>query len=183
MNGDELTPSEKKSIESLPRERIPDRRLEKRTVRALRKRGMLGARSGIGITISPAWAAVAAAAMIALAAGGFALGQWVGARQTANAMLAMHEKDNLRLAAEVQRAGTAYVTALNALAANLDAQEPDTKAQGRQVALAALYAAAERVVSIAPDDPVAQSILWTMDRSTGLEADSETRAATHYVWF
>lgn len=183
MNDDELTPSERKAFDSLPRERIPDHALEERTVRSLRRRGLLGARSRSGITLSPAWAAVAAAAMVALAIGGFALGQWSGSRQTAGAMLALQEQNGLRLAAEVQRTGTAYITALNTLVENLEGQDPALQAQGRQVAISALYAAADLVMDIAPDEPVAQNIAWALDESWEARAGSDSTSSKHFVWF
>jgi hypothetical protein len=183
MTDDELYPSEKKSLQGLPRERVPDPSLEERTVRALRRRGLLRAHSPRGIVLSPTWMALAAGLAIALLAGGFALGQWVGSRQTAKAMLAVQEQDGLRLAAEVQRTGTAYITALNTLVEGLKGQAPEVQAQGRQVALSALYAAADLVVTIAPDEPVAQNIMWALDQSPGPEVEPGKVPPKHYVWF
>lgn len=183
MKDEELTPSERKAFDSLPRERIPEHALKKRTMRSLRGRGLLRERSRPGITLSPAWAAVAAAAMVALAIGGFALGQWSGSRQTADAMLAMQEQNGLRLAAEVQRTGTAYITALNTLVENLEGQDPELQAQGRQAAISALYAAADLVVNIAPDEPVAQNIVWALDQSKGVPDESDGTPPTHFFWF
>jgi hypothetical protein len=183
MVDDELTPSERKSFEGLPRERVPEPGLEERTVRGLRGRGLLRARSPRGIVLSPTWIALAAGLAVALLAGGFALGQWVGSRQTAKAMLAVQEQDGLRLAAEVQRTGTAYVTALNTLVENLKGEDPQVQAQGRQVAISALYAAADLVVTIAPDEPMAQNIVWALDESRGPTAQADTAATRHYVWF
>ncbi len=191
MKDEELTPSERKALESLPRERIPDRALKERTVSSLKERGLLSERgrwilrerSRPGITLSPAWAAVAAAAMIAIAVGAYALGQWTGSHQTTKAMLAVQEQNGLRLAAEVQRTGTAYVTALNTLVENLEGQDPELQAQGRQVAISALYAAADLVVNIAPDEPVAQNIVWALDQSEEVSAESKTPPPKHFVWF
>ena len=183
MNDEKLTPSERQSFDSLPRERIPDHGLEERTVRELTRRRLLRERGRLGITLSPAWAAVAAAVVVALVAGGFALGQWVGSRQTAQVMLAVQEQNGLRLAAEVQRTGTAYITALNTLVENLKGQDAEVQAQGRQVAISALYAAADLVVTIAPDEAVAQNILWALDQIGGPELESRTEPPKHYVWF
>jgi hypothetical protein len=41
---DELTPREREALKALPRERMPGRLLEERTVQALRQRGLLRAR-------------------------------------------------------------------------------------------------------------------------------------------
>ncbi len=183
MVDDKITSSEKKSFERLPRELIPDRRLEERTVAALRRRGLLRARSPKTIVLSPPWMALAAGLAIALLAGGFALGQWVGSRQTAQAMLAAQEQNGLRLAAEVQRTGTAYIAALNTLVENLKGQDAQVQAQGRQVALSALYAAADLVVTIAPDEPVAENILWALDQSPAPRTEPGTAPPKHYIWF
>lgn len=183
MTDEQLTPSEKKSFQGLPRELIPDGRLEERTVRALRRRGLLRAHTHRRIVLSPSWIALAAGLAIALLAGGFALGQWVGSRQTAQAMLAVQEQNGLRLAAEVQRTGTAYITALNTLVENLKGQDAQVQAQGRQVAISALYAAADLVVTIAPDEPVAQNILWAFDQSPVPQTEPGTAPPKHYVWF
>ena len=183
MKDEEPTPSERKAFDSLPRERIPDHAVEERTVKSLRRRGLLGKRGRSGITLSPGWAAVATAAMVALAIGGFALGQWSGSRQTAGAMLAMQELNGLRMAAEVQRTGTAYIRALNTLVENLEGQDPELQTQGRQVAISALYAAADLVVNIAPDEPVAQNIVWVLDRSGEGTAEADGPPPKHYVSF
>jgi hypothetical protein len=183
MNDEQLTQSERESLDSLPRERIPDHRLKKRTIAALRSQGILRKPARRGITLSPAWVAVAAAVTIALVAGGFAMGQWAGSRQTAQAMLAMHEQDGLRLAAEVQRTGTAYITALNTLVENLNDQDAEVQTQGRQVAISALYAAADLVVNIAPDEPVAQNILWALDQSEEAPAEQPAQRPKHFVYF
>jgi hypothetical protein len=183
MKDDELTSSERKAFDSLPRESVPDHALEERTVKSLRRRGFLGSRSRSGITLSPVWPALAAAALVLFTLGGFALGHWSGARQTTDAMLAMQEQNGLRLAAEVQRTGTAYITALNTLVENLEGQDPELQAQGRQVAISALYAAADLVVNIAPDEPVAQNIVWALDQSGEMPEEDDGTPPRHYVSF
>lgn len=82
MNDEDLTPDERSAFASLPRERRPSDLLEERTVGALRAAGLLGARR----RRDPrrAWPrAAAAAAVLALMAGSFALGQRVGTRGAA----------------------------------------------------------------------------------------------------
>jgi hypothetical protein len=98
-------------------------------------------------------------------------------------MLAMQEQNGLRLAAEVQRTGTAYITALNTLVENLEGQDPELQAQGRQVAISALYAAADLVVNIAPDEPVAQNIVWALDQSDEAPEEADDTPPRHYVSF
>ena len=73
MNENELTPEERAAFEALPREREPSRRLEERTVTDLRERGLLRRARGSGA--SRILRATAAAAAIAVFAGGFAAGR------------------------------------------------------------------------------------------------------------
>jgi hypothetical protein len=128
--------------------------------------------------------AVAAAAAVAVIVGSFSLGQWAGSRQTAQAMLALHERDSLQLATAVQQAGTAYVTALAALAANRIGQDPRTMEKGKEVALTALHAAANQVVSLVPDDPVARNILLAMQQARQQQqADPDDKDQHEVVWF
>lgn len=184
MNDDELSPGERKALDALPRERIPNRGLEERTVRTLKNRGLLRAPGRSGITLSPKWATVLAAAVVAVVVGSFALGQYTGSRQTARAMLAMHEQDSFRLAAEVQRAGTAYIRALNALSESSRRRDPAAHEQGREAAVAALYAAAELVATLTPDDPLAANILRVSEEtSRDRSAAGEERAERRIVWF
>ena len=73
MNENELTPEESVAFEALPREREPSRLVEERTVAELRERGLL--RRGRGSGASRILRATAAAAAVALFAGGFAAGR------------------------------------------------------------------------------------------------------------
>ena len=102
-------------LAALPRERMPSRLLEERTVKALRTRGLLRHRRP-----GAAWMAAAAAA-VALFAGGFALGQWTGSRTMSDSMLAIRQQSAEDAAALVQRTGSAYVLALASLASHADA--------------------------------------------------------------
>jgi hypothetical protein len=164
----ELTPEERAALDALPRERVPGRMLEERTINALRDGGLLGsaapARQSVegparkGERGRPWWTAAAAmAAGIALFAGGLSVGQMLGARQTADAFQTVFEEGDARLASRVQRAGSDYVTALEALAEAGDAAA-DT-GQALEVALTALWAAANEIVRLAPDDPLTARIL------------------------
>ena len=73
MNENELTPEERAAFEALPREREPSRLVEERTVAKLRERGLLRRASGSGA--SRILRVAAAAAAIAVFAGGFAAGR------------------------------------------------------------------------------------------------------------
>ena len=180
----ELTDAERESLDALPRETDPGRLLEERTVRALREKGLLAASRASGIAVSPPahsrehgrpwWRSAAAlAAGIALFAGGMSIGQILGSRQTAEAFQSVFEEGDVRLASQVQRAGSEYVAALEALA-DVDGAAADS-GQALEVALTALWAAANEIVRLAPDDPLAARILQ------GFEARAEDRGEYRQV--
>lgn len=162
---DELTATERERFEALPREAMPGRLLEERIVGELRTRGFLGERR----SRHPAWApfplAAAAAAGIALFASGLALGQWLGARHTAETMLAVQRQDAANAASAVQRTGAAYLSALGALAQASASSDPAEVARARQAAQNVLHEAANEMVRMAPDDPVSAHILQGLDRA------------------
>jgi len=165
---DELTAAERQALDALPRESDPGQLLEERTVRALREQGLLATARVSGTTdvsaahvapqSRPWWRSAAAiAAGIALFAGGMSIGQVLGSRQTAEAFQTVFEDGDVRLASQVQRTGSEYVAALEALTA-ADGAAADS-GQAVEVALTALWAAANEIVRLAPDDPLAARIL------------------------
>jgi len=101
---------------------------------------------------------IQAAAALLLFAGGFLAGELRGARQAPQPRLAA-QGDPFAVAAEVQRTGTQYVTALASLR-KLD--DPATKAQGREAALSVLYGAAHELTRLAPEDAEARQLLETV---------------------
>lgn len=163
----------------LPREREPGRLLEERTVAALRKRGILTHRRSR--RLRSARLAGAMAASIALFASGVVVGQWLGSRATTSAVIAMQQGDPQRTAAQVQRAGSAYVGALQALAHLSDSTSTEVTAQGREVALTALHAAANEVIRIAPNDPIAAEILRGFQRVR--QQTTQPQHLRQIVWF
>jgi len=116
MHDDDLSPDELAALRALPRERDPGDLLEHRTVRALRARNLLRQPERRGIVLSPAWLTAAAAVLLAVFTGGFAIGQWLEARQNDQTMIAMREHDAAQAAAMVQQTGSAYLAALSAFA-------------------------------------------------------------------
>jgi hypothetical protein len=163
---EDLTPAEREAFDSLPREANPGELLEERTVKALREEGLLAAGAApVGQAPSreaavprPWWQLVAAiAASIALFAGGVSVGQVLGARQTADAFQTVFEDGDALLAAQVQRTGSDYVAALAALAETSGAVADSS--QALEVALTALWAAANEIVRLAPDDVLTARIL------------------------
>jgi len=183
MTDHELTAEERQALDGLTREREPGRMLEERTVKALREEGLLASSTaaGIGAGAQPAarieerhrswWRSAAAiAAGIALFAGGLSVGQMLGARQTADAFQSVFEDGDVLLASQVQRAGSDYVAALAALTAADGRAAADTS-QALEVALTALWAAANEIVRLAPDDPVTARILQGFQAKAQESAD------------
>ncbi len=191
MRDDDLTSDERERLLALPRELDPDDSLEERTVRALRAHGLLRAAPArvVRFPLSPAWIGMAAAACFALFAGGFAMGSWLEARHTTRVVTEMHEQDAARAAALVQQTGSAYVSAMAALAAASEGARlgagsgsapAGDLAQGREVAVNALHAAANQLVRIAPEDPLAVRILAGMRNAAARDTASAT---DRLVWF
>ena len=166
----------------LPRETLPSALLEERTVRELRKRGLLRRQRILPIS----WLAGSVAASIALFATGVAVGQWLGTRNTISTVAELASQTSpAAAAAQVQQTGTAYVQALEALvnSANQTQGQPSDP-QAREVALTALHAAANEVVRLAPNDPVAAKILQGIEQARR-QADPpiEQQASRQIVWF
>ena len=186
MNADdELTPVERRALEALARERSPRPELEERVVGALRQRGLLPIPLALrrGRRHLVPWLAGAVAASLALFAGGFAAGQYFGARSGAAAAIsgAQAAGSATQVAAHVERAGALYVAALVALNQMNDSADAPTRAKARQAALTALGAAATEVAHLAPNDPLAAAVLRGMT-----EREQEQRPAPStrsVVWF
>lgn len=185
MHDDEWTQEERAAMEALPRERPPDRALEERVVRALREEGLLERPAVLRFTLpSRGWIAAAAAAAVVIFAGGFVLGGWLESRHTTQVVMDMHQRDAAEAAAMVQRTGSAYVSALSALASYAGKARPQELAPAREAAVNALHAAANQMVRLMPEDPVAVNILQGMARAS--HSDSlETASAEprRVVWF
>jgi hypothetical protein len=84
----------------------------------------------------------------------------------------------------VQRTGSAYVSALSVLASYAEKARPQEMGPAREAAVTALHAAANQMVRLVPDEPVAVNILQGMARAS--RGDSlETAAAEprRVVWF
>jgi hypothetical protein len=181
MNRNGLTPAEQEELESLSRERTPSRLLEERTVRALKERGLIRSslvRTGV---VRPWMAIAAVAASVALFASGLTLGQWMGARQTVDALTAFYPDQTERAAALVQSTGSAHTAALNGLIEATEQADAATLQQARDVARAALWSAASEVVRMAPDDPLAVRILQEFERARSGQGTSED--SRNFVWF
>jgi hypothetical protein len=179
---DELTPRERAAFDALPRERDTGRLLEERTVRALRSQGLLRPEAARPAFFTTPWLSAAAAAFVAVFLGGFAAGQWLESRSTKEMLVEMHARDGAAAAAQVQRAGSAYLAALAAFANLADSSSTRDLRQGREVAVNTLHEAANQLVRIAPEDPLAAQILQGLDRA----AQRDTTAgdeARQVIWF
>lgn len=179
---DEMTPELRRQLDALPRERDPGRLLEERTVRALRERGMIEAPKAGGRVrrIPMAWLGGAVAAGIALFASGIAVGQWMGTRATAQVVQAVQAQNERQAALLVQQTGSAYVQALGQLATMSDSGKATP--QGREVATRMLRAAADELVRIAPDDPIAGAVLAGFQRADSAQA-ARAGEKQRVVWF
>jgi len=168
----------------LPIEKPPSAMLEERTVRELRRRGLLRSKR----SLPTAWLVGSVAASLALFATGVVAGQFLATRSTARALADLQQKnDAAAAAAHVQQTGSAYVQALEALV-SAQQQNPtltqDTR-QAREVALTALHAAANEVVRLAPNDPVVAKILQGIEQE---KRQTQQRPGTsqpkrQIVWF
>lgn len=167
----EWNAEERRALAALDREVEPAPSLEERTVARLRSEGLIGAggrrrRWTLPRALAPArlgWAAAAAALAAAVFFAGVAVGERWAVSSTAGALAAYHEDALARASARVQQTGSAYVAALAALGRLAAAADPQEVSQGREAALAALYAAASQLVRLDPDDPVAARILQGLD--------------------
>ena len=179
----ELTSSERAAFAALTSERDPGTLLEERTVRALRRRGLLktAGRSWFGVR-APYWA-VGIAAAVALFVSGVTVGQWLGSRAVAGPLARAQHHTAVQAAAAVQRAGSAYVNALAALAEIADSSGNGALAQGREAALTALYAAAYELSQLAPEDPIAVTIRERLEvTEPGRQVDHSDQLR-RVVWF
>jgi hypothetical protein len=176
---DELTPTERNAFATLRRNLESPRILEERIVSALRAEGLL-ARPKPRVERFP-WLVAAVAAGAVLYLGGIATGQWLANRQTAGMLTTIEQNGAMQAAALVQQTGSAYAQAIAALGRVPVTADSQHLMQGREVALTALYAAANQVVRLAPDDPVVVRILQVLDRErpdSGL-----SRTTRRVVWF
>ena len=169
-------------IRNLPMDAMPSALLEERTVRELRGRGLLRRQR----SFPTSWLVGSVAASIALFATGVVVGQWMGTRTTINTVAEIASSATpASAAAHVQETGTAYVQALEALVTSANqSQGQQPSAQAREVALTALHAAANEVIRLAPNDPVATKILQGIEQARRQSQPlDEQDAGRKIVWF
>jgi type IV secretory pathway TrbD component len=162
MSDNDLTPDERKAFETLPREMMPSAGLEDRVAGALRSRGLLRPKRR-AIVLTRGRVAVAVAASIAFVVAGFALGQWATLHEVTSAQSTLLESHQLSSAASLQYAATAYLLALENLSAAPDSTDGESARQGREVALASLSSAANRVSHFVPRGYLAGQLLQAIE--------------------
>ncbi len=204
MDERELTPEEEMAFHRLAREAEPSRILEERIVRSLREEGVLGPGaiggstsgriSGGGRWYRPWMAAASVAASLLLFSSGVVLGQWMGSESTTQAFMQVREQDVTHLALRIQEAGSAYVSALAALSELRVAGLGDEGAgagasrarvdlqQGREVALGALYGAANELVRMSPGDADVLRVLQILEERRARE-EGRGGEDRNVVWF
>jgi hypothetical protein len=155
--------------------------LEERTVRELRKRGLLRRKRNI----STPWLMGSIAASLALFATGVVVGQYLGTRNTADLVANLRHTDTSTAAAQVQQTGTAYVHALETLNTVAHQNRGGAQdAQAREVALTALHEAANQMVRLAPNDPVVAKILQGLEQESKQNQQRTGKPAQRQiVWF
>lgn len=176
---DELTPEERRAFAALEKPNEPSAMLEERTVRALRAEGLLRGRHRVSLS----WLIAAAAAGAVLYLGGFATGQWLSNRQTTRIVSDLERNHTLEAAALVQRTGSAYAQAIAGLAGLRMPSDSLSVVQGREVALTALYSAANELVRLTPDDPLVVRILQVMEHDTPNTDTTQSAQMRRVIWF
>ena len=179
MPEDELTPVERQAFAALEKMNEPSRLLEERTVRSLQAQGLLRKPR----RFSPSWLVAAAAAGAVLYLGGLATGQWMATRQTRGIVSDLQRDHTLEAAALVQRTGSAYAQAIASLASLRSPADSHSVSQGREVALAALYSAANALVRLTPDDPVVVRILQAMEQEKAGPDTTQSANMRRVIWF
>jgi hypothetical protein len=203
MDENELTPEEEMAFQRLPREAEPSRILEERIVRSLREEGILGHAKGQGVEGRVArtgasryrsWMAASVAASLILFGSGVVLGEWMGSQSTTQAFMQVREQDATQLALRIQEAGSAYVSALAALselrAGGQVLGQPGAERstfgvdlqQGREVALGALYGAANELARLSPDDADVLRVVQILEERRARE-EGWGAGDRNVVWF
>jgi hypothetical protein len=159
----ELSASEKKALEELPRECVPSWSLEERVVGALRERGFLKPHRRRVVEFTAWRIAAATAACVVLLAIGFVLGQWTGSGQPTSDDLILQERNDLSVAASLQHAGSAYLLALERLTTIPDSADGQQAVQGCEVALTTLCTAADQVTRLVPKNELAEQLLHAIE--------------------
>lgn len=184
----ELSEGEIQALEELPRRLAPDDGLERRTLDHLKSMGLVSdgleidrahrRRSPGPIASRSIRGAVAAVVAVSVFVAGYQAGLRSGPEHTSPS----GPVDLAEASAQVQRTGSAYVGALDALSRFVDRDvESTTRAQSREVAFAAFYAAAEQLLELDPDDPMSGRLIQGLEELES--ADGDPPGPKRVVWF
>jgi hypothetical protein len=159
----DLTDEERAQLAALPRTAPVRASEEERTVAALRARGWLRARTPTrGRWVA---AALGAAAALAVFWAGVSIGERLERTHTIEGQLQAQALDATREAGLVQRAGTAYLTALDRLGSTpvRTEESADARREGREAAHAVLRATVLGVLRLDPTDTLAARMAIALD--------------------
>ncbi|CAN5593903.1 hypothetical protein BH23GEM10_BH23GEM10_10320 [soil metagenome] len=110
-------------------------------------------------------------------------GQWLGGRQAADMLAAQQQATLQEMSALVEQTGSAYVSALARLAESHAVAGPETT-DAHEAALQILHQAANEVVRMAPNDPVAAKILQGFEHATLQQTPQDPKERRRQiVWF
>jgi hypothetical protein len=125
-----------------------------------------------------------AAATLVLMIGGFTAGFWASNMSAARSTPYTQPLSDISVAASLQRAGTDYLLALEALAALPDSTHGEEMLQGREVALRTLFGATDRVTRIVPGNYLAGQLLQVIQAGEDPELNNQQRRRTQQaIWF
>ncbi len=121
-------------------------------------------------------------AYFCLMAGSYIVGHQVGTDQATGIIQAMQAGAPGTAALSIDQAGAIYLSALRDVALYNATASYDSRLESRREALSTIYAAADEMLRIAPDDRVSSYILQAFDQVPG--ASSRARAdSTRIIWF
>jgi hypothetical protein len=125
------------------------------------------------------------AASVLLLVGGFALGRWSGPQQSRLEDTTNIESSNISVAASLQRAGSAYVLALEHFTAMPEGSaDADEMRQGREVAIKTLSTATDKVARFVPKRDLAGQLLDVISAGGGTAPRDTTHTGkTGVFWF
>jgi len=162
--------------QALP-EKMPSALLEERTVRELRRRGLLQRKQ----VIPRMWLTGSVAASLLLFASGVVLGQYLAGRNTAKIVAAASSVESVE---SVRKTGDAYVQALEKLVNSTpQTQNRQDSTHAREVALTALHQAANEVARLAPNDPVVAQIIRGIEQERMDQTRKGRTPDRNIVWF
>jgi hypothetical protein len=164
---------------------MPRAILEDRVVKSLRTQGVLRQDKRRVIELTPLRALAAVAASMLLVVGGFALGRSTEPRQAPYEDTTIMNAKDISVAAALQRAGSAYVLAIQNFAALPGSSAGDDEMrQGREVAIKTLSTAADKVSKFVPKYYLAGQLLDVINAGgKTVPVDTTGSDISNVIWF